>query len=422
MSNIDVTALGFSPPKVPMVSSISSNGGEINNKNIPQIRSRSLSVSLLKRMPLHSVSSFAQMSTPLDLEEPAEPSDLAPVAKIDQPDRSRARTRLASSIVGHLSNFVNRSQSQNLNSNTFTETNSASSIPLQTRPDHAFRSRSSTVFSGRAAFSNSTYIPGSNLRVPHIPLEEHKLNIDPNPIVVRKKPQNKMLHTQNVSLKYLKPPPPEQPGDITIVQEPDVQAPATEPLRIVHKPPLPPTPPPKIFREKPPKPPAHIPTQYLTIPGKVVPPPPRQVIVERLPHVPPPPPDIIIERWLGYKKRQRRVVFRPATPITLAPAPKNVIVQWDSPEMIVVKKNINLGVERADPTEYVARNGPSLVEAHQLPAELNDEELQPPGGLNLAANSEPNRPPVLVGKAEALKYLRDYINCLRSRSLSMNPR
>lgn len=55
--------------------------------------------------------------------------------------------------------------------------------------------------------------------------EEHKLNVDPNPTVIRKKPTERAKYTQNVSLKYLKPPPPPKPGDITIEQEPDVQVP-----------------------------------------------------------------------------------------------------------------------------------------------------------------------------------------------------
>lgn len=61
--------------------------------------------------------------------------------------------------------------------------------------------------------------------VPSLPLDQYQLNVDPNPTVIRKKPAEKVKYTQQVSLKFLKPPPPEQPGDIIIKQEPDVQAP-----------------------------------------------------------------------------------------------------------------------------------------------------------------------------------------------------
>ena len=73
----------------------------------------------------------------------------------------------------------------------------------------------------------------------HVPLEEFKLNIDPNPPVIRKKAAGKVELVQNVSVKFLQPPKPQQPGDITITQEPDVQAPPAPPLHITQRPPLP---------------------------------------------------------------------------------------------------------------------------------------------------------------------------------------
>ncbi len=224
------------------------------------------------------------------------------------------------------------------------------------------------------------------------------------------------IHSFNVSLKFLKPPLPEKPGDITIIQEPDVQAAPEEPLRVVQKPPLPPTLPPRIFREKPPKPPVAIPTKYLTLPRKVLPPPPRQVIVERLPELPQLPPDIIIERWLGYKKRQRRVIFRPATPLKLLPVPKNVLIQWDSPDVVLTKEKISLGIEITDPVEYAAKNATNLVESNQLPPEVY--AIEPPAGLKLAANSDSNRLPSLIGEVDALRYLKEYLLNLQFRNNS----
>ena len=69
--------------------------------------------------------------------------------------------------------------------------------------------------------SSKTVAPAAS----HLPLDQYKINADPNPIVVRKKPAEKVQYTQQISVKFLKPPPLQQPGDIIIRQEPDVQAP-----------------------------------------------------------------------------------------------------------------------------------------------------------------------------------------------------
>jgi hypothetical protein len=135
--------------------------------------------------------------------------------------------------------------------------------------------------------------------------------VDPAPLLVRKKPVERVQYTQNVSLKFLKPPPAPKPGDIVIEQESDVQVPPAPALLVRQKPAQPIKPAPAIVRERPPQPPAPIPPKHITIPGKVLPPPPRKVITERLPQLPPLPQDIIIERWLGYDRRTRNVVFRP---------------------------------------------------------------------------------------------------------------
>jgi hypothetical protein len=183
------------------------------------------------------------------------------------------------------------------------------------------------VFNSSALVSNSAYIPGSR-PIPAIPLEQHKLNVDPAPTLIRKKPINKLEYIQNVSLRFLRPPHPPKTGDITIIQEADVQAPPAPPLHIMQRPPSPEELPSLIFRERPPKPPAPIAPRNLVIPGKIIPPPPRKVIVERLPQLPPKPQDIIIERWLGYKRRMRTVQFKPAPAIIAAPPPKNILIKW----------------------------------------------------------------------------------------------
>jgi len=132
----------------------------------------------------------------------------------------------------------------------------------------------------------------------------------------------------------------------------------------------------------------------LLIPGRILPPPPRQIIVERLPIVPPKPQDIIIERWLAYKRRIRSVKFKPATPAPLAPNPKNIIIEWDSPNVSVTKKYINLGMVKTDPQAYLLEHGSNLADASQLPVEAS--YVKPPEGEILAAHSNPNEPPLLV--------------------------
>ena len=158
--------------------------------------------------------------------------------------------------------------------------------------------------------AGSTYVAGSN-RAPVIPIEQHKLNVDPNPQIIRKKPTQRTTYIQKVSLKYLKPPPAPRPGDIVIEQEQDVQAQPAPPLIVRQKPTQPSKPAPLVVRERPPQPPQPIGPKHITIPGKVIPPPPRKVITEKLPQMPPMPQDVIIERWLGYDRRTRNVVFRP---------------------------------------------------------------------------------------------------------------
>ena len=263
-------------------------------------------------------------------------------------------------------------------------------------------SNANNLVSVPATVSGSTYIAGSK-QIPILPLEKHQLNIDPNPSVIRKKPTKKLTHIQNVSLKFLKPPPPPRAGDINIVQEKDVQAPPAPPLHISQKPPSPKTPPPLIFHERPPKPPSPIPEKNIVIPGKVLPPPPRQIIVERLPVIPDKPQDIIIERWLGYKKRSRNVRFQPAPPVQLAPAPKNVIVEWETPKVTINKTFVNLGTIQADPLSYAAKYGQILSDSTQLPLEAT--YFRPPDGETYAIHCNHNEPPELVGDVTALRLV-----------------
>ena len=256
------------------------------------------------------------------------------------------------------------------------------------------------------AAAGSVYIPGSR-QIPIIPIDQHPLNIDQSPLLVRKKPTERLQFVQNVSLKFLKPPAPQPAGDITIVQEADVQAPAAPALHITQKPSPAPTPAPMVVRERPPKPPAPIAPRNITIPGKVIPPPPRKVIVERLPQIPAKPQDIIIERWLGYQRRTRNVNFQPAAALIPAAAPKNVLIQWDSPDVDVRQAFHFLGVQQADPAAYLAQHGALLSDASQLPKEV--AQFATPEGETLAVNSNSDQLPALVGNVSALNLVN--LNC-----------
>ena len=260
------------------------------------------------------------------------------------------------------------------------------------------------------ASSGSVYIAGSNRNAtPNIPLDQYKLQVDPNPTIIRKKAEGRVTHVQNISLKYLKPPPPEQPGDITITQEADIQAPAAPPLVIRQPaPPAPSAPAPLIVRERPPQPPNPIPPKHITIPGRVLPPPPRQVIVERPAAPPAGPQDIIIERWLGYPRRTRNVVFHPAPPAGPAPrVEKNILIEWEAPDVDLRQEFKFLGVHQADPRSYLSQYGNSLVDASRLPREA--AHFTVPSGEILAADSHGNDVPTLRGALQALRLVD--LNC-----------
>ena len=234
-------------------------------------------------------------------------------------------------------------------------------------------------------------------------------NVDPQPLIVRKKPAAPVNYTQLVSVKFLQPPPPQQPGDIVISQQRDVQAAPVAPRLIRQRPPLPVKPAPMVVRERPPLAPAPIAPEHHVIPGKVIPPPPRKVVIERLPQLPQPPQDIIVERWLEYGPRARRVVFQPAPRLIPAPAPKNVLIQWDSPNVALNRQFRNLGIAAASPAQYVATFGASLVPASAVPA--LSRGIRPANGARLAAEHPPH-PVRLVGDVAALSLINRAANHL----------
>jgi hypothetical protein len=375
--------LGFARAKLPMTTSIRRDSSiPVNsyrrpietNLNSP-IKPRSISIPPNnKLLDSRHVSAFASVT----------PSHLVN----SQPTELRSRPRIA---LKPKQSFVSRASS---NIDTFKRIELVNEAANNSQ---ALRSRS--ISHSSTSFKTSSIMEASPFRS----IESHKLNVDHSPIVIRKKPLTKLNQIQNVSLKFLRPIEPPEPGEITIIKEPDVQAAPMPPKIIREKPPLAPTPPPIIIREKPPKVPEHLPEKHVVLPGRTLPPPPRQVIVEILPQIPAPPPDLFIERWLGFKRRIRRVIFNAPSPVPLLPNPKNEIIEWLPPKVILEKKKVNLGVEICDPNTYIKKHGPDLVNPSELPDVAR--EMQPPPGCNLAINSDVNKPPTLIGDLKPLKLL-----------------
>lgn len=144
--------------------------------------------------------------------------------------------------------------------------------------------------------------------------------------------------------------------------------------------------------------------KVITISGKKIPPPPRKVIIERLAPLPSKPQSVIIERWLPYNQVKRRVIFQRSNerdPVIVKP--KNVIIQWDTPEVQVKKEFKDLGVIRANPTEYVSRYGTTLKSARELPPFVL--EIKPPAGVVLASETKYNSAYELEGDIQALSLI-----------------
>ena len=241
-----------------------------------------------------------------------------------------------------------------------------------------------------------------------VSLDEYKINNDTNYKIIRKQGGGKIQQTQDIQIKYLRPPAPQPAGDIVIKQESDVSLPAAPPLIIRQQ-----EAPRKamdtlIIREEPPALQRAIPPVTITIPGRRVQPPPRKVIIEKLPAPPPADQKVYIERWLSSSAPQtRRVRFIPGQKLADQPASRNVIIQWDDPEVEFRQKYRFLGVENSDPSEYKARYGSSLL--RNLPKIANSSEVTKYAaqGQQFAVNAQYGGLPRLVGDVEALRLVPD---------------
>ncbi len=198
------------------------------------------------------------------------------------------------------------------------------------------------------------------------PITEYKLNEDFFPQFIYK--QSKPVHLiKSHSIKYLKPPAAPAPGDIVIKQEANIPTAPAPPVIIRQVPLKCCSPEPLVIREKPPCPPAQVCKKEIIIPGKKLPAPARKLVVERLAPVPVKPQPVLVERWLPYQKQERRVIFKQAPPDPIPEKPKNLIIQWHPPCVCVKEQYKNLGIEAANPAEYVAKYGSQLRNKCELP-------------------------------------------------------
>lgn len=201
--------------------------------------------------------------------------------------------------------------------------------------------------------------PGETERV----LASRGMDLCRNPNIVRRTINDRPLdYEQRVCVRYLQPPPLPAPGPIIIeeLRKPMLPPP---PLVIREQPTVVETPPPIIIREQPPPRPI-IPgpeTKTKVVACDVVPE--RSVIIERYPAVQERPPNIIIERWLPYGPIPERetIIKRYGCNPDYA-KPTCTIVNFDGPSARVVRKFAIVDVVNADPDDYVARYGRTLLD------------------------------------------------------------
>jgi hypothetical protein len=237
-----------------------------------------------------------------------------------------------------------------------------------------------------------------------VPITEYVLNEDMNPEVITKRSEQQLTYIQELAIRYLRPPTPPAPGEILIQQEVNTLTPPAPPLVLRQVPARASTPEPLVIREAPPQAPVAVGRKVITISGKRLPPPPRKVIIERLAPLPSKPQSVLIERWLPYAQTKRRVIFqRSAERDAVVVKPRNVVVQWEAPQVVIKKEFKYLGVIRANPVEYVQRYGATLKVARDLPSFVLD--IKTPEGIVLAADYKYNTVHELEGDVRAMQLV-----------------
>lgn len=239
---------------------------------------------------------------------------------------------------------------------------------------------------------------------PGLSLDQYRLNVDNCPNLVKiKRPCDKVKYLQEIAVQHLQPPPLPRSGDIIIQEEPTRQVAPAPPLVIREHGARAATPPPMIIREAPPPQPHPLPGKVICIPGKIIPPPARKVIVEKCAPEPEKPQDILIERWLPYGPQTQRVIYKPAEKPCIIPDPKNVVIEWQDPDVEIHKEFKDLGVRDEDPCEYTCKHGASLVRTEQLPEVAIKYSSQ--ACAHIQAEANPPEDLILEGDIEALKLI-----------------
>ena len=78
---------------------------------------------------------------------------------------------------------------------------------------------------------------------------------------------------------------------------------------------------------------------------------------------------------MPYKKIKRRVIFQKHVQKE-AVKPKNIIIQWEAPQINLLKQFQDLGIRRENPQEYIAKYGRTLTKTEELPDFIR--EITPP--------------------------------------------
>ena len=275
-------------------------------------------------------------------------------------------------------------------------------ILRSTNPIEVSESEEITVIGQRGLWVNQAEV---NAWKGDIAISEYLIHEDENPEIITKKVAQQVEYIQELAVRYLRPPTPPAPGEIVITMEANIATGPAPPLIIRQQPARAETPEPLIIREAPPQPPVPVGAKRITISGKRLPPPPRKVVIERLAQLPSKPQNVIIERWLPYGEVKRRVIFNKSTAADPVVAnPRNVIVQWEAPEVEVKQEIKYLGVIKANPAEYVEKYGDSLKLSSALPEFVLN--IKTPGDVGtLAAEYRAKSLIELEGELEGFQYV-----------------
>lgn len=189
---------------------------------------------------------------------------------------------------------------------------------------------------------------------------------DPNPEIIRRTVDCPTNYQQRVFLRCLEPPV-QEPGPIIVKQVRPPPAPPLPPLIIREEGTVGRAPRCIVLRERPPPPPPRSQPEIKICHLPPSPPPPRAVIIERYPSLPDRPADVVIERWLPYRfSGERRRIVEPPPPATRYPEPRNRIICLQCTPGVPTRRFHNLGVLPANPVDYVARYGSSLLDRATL--------------------------------------------------------